>query len=240
MSIHGAERGVAIVQKWSLDMLFHLDPRRQGLQNAFLGNFLNAIKLGIRLHAQSSSFVEGHMEYAPCMAVARRDFRPHPDFWIGQRYTIPELASFLCGDGDVRNGVDFLQYVVVHCDAHEPTFTLHRILVERRIPLDFTTLCDFVDKLAGIFITTRLQITRGSLQNIVLPRSWLIELWPAFSRFQRHNTATTDRVLRVLQRLLGDVYRGELRPSQERSLLDALAMTQAQSRWKMWPIAQPR
>ncbi|KZV65378.1 hypothetical protein PENSPDRAFT_614150 [Peniophora sp. CONT] len=187
--IPDAERGLSVVQQWSLDVLFYLDPRRFNLQNAFLGNFLNAAKLGLRLHAQS--IVERHLLSVPCVAHERREFRPHPKLWVGPRYTLPALSGFLCGEGDVITGVAFLN-----------------LIIDRRLPLDFTTLCDFIDRLAGLYVMTRAQNTRGSLKDVLLPSSWLVELWPAFSRFQGRNTANLDNFLQGLVRLLGDVYGG--------------------------------
>ena len=84
--------------------------------------------------------------------------------------------------------------------------------MDRTIPLDFTTLCDFVDRLAGLFIMTRRYVTHGSLQNVLLPRTWVVELWPAFSSFQRCNTARTEKLVRVLLKLLSGVYTGKFAP----------------------------
>ncbi|VDB86827.1 unnamed protein product [Peniophora sp. CBMAI 1063] len=195
--IPDAERGLSIVCQWSLDVLFYLDPTRPNLQNAFLGNFLNAAKLGLRLHAHS--VVGHHLLSVPCATndYRRRDFRAHPQLWSelpGKRpYTIPALAGFLRGEGDLNTGVAFMN-----------------LIVDRRLPLDFTTLCDFIDRLAGLYVMTRAHTTRGSLRDVLLPSSWIIELWPSFTRFQERNTANVDNLLRGLVRLLVNVYRGDV------------------------------
>ena len=52
-----------------------------------------------------------------------------------------------------------------------------RQVLTKRIPVEVGPFCDAVEKLCGLFILAhRFNVQQGSLHDVILPRSWLINL----------------------------------------------------------------
>ncbi|KAI0030330.1 hypothetical protein K488DRAFT_87859 [Vararia minispora EC-137] len=181
--VGAAEDGFSVVKQWVLDVIYDLNPRRKELQEAFLTNFLNAAKLGLRLERDGARVMERHLKSSPCLTWP--SFQ-HPQLRNGE---LTRLTSFLLGQGDIADGVEFLCAVA-----------------KRRLPVDFAALCDFVDRLAGLFIMTGAHKVSGSLHDLVLPRSWIWELWSDYILFKGRNSSNPRRFVSVLEILLRDVY----------------------------------
>ncbi|KAI0030327.1 hypothetical protein K488DRAFT_87856 [Vararia minispora EC-137] len=192
-----AKEAFSIVEQWALDVLFNLNPARSELQNAFLGNFLDATKLGLKLKdIDGLRLVERNLLKIHCVSRWRGSMRrPHPSLWFGKpggsQYAMWPLANFLLGRGDVKQAVD-----------------VFRIVVERRLPLNYGLFCDFADRLTGTFILTRSYAFAGSLHNVTLPRTWFVNLLPEFLRFVHRNTANTSLLCHTLNKALHNMYTG--------------------------------
>ncbi|VDB86803.1 unnamed protein product [Peniophora sp. CBMAI 1063] len=200
-----AEHIMPIVKQWCLDVLYHLDPTDTSHQHPFLNMFLIAAKLGMRIDVVDKSHImERQLATVPCITDRRKTYSRliyrEPK---GTRfYVLPYVANYLRGFGNVKQGVEFLNTIV-----------------ERELPVDFGTLCDFADRLTGVFILTRTYQRTRSVHEVTLPRSWAVELWSEFYCYREHNTAHPARLVDILGRLLVKVH-GDVLYQRPKAYLD--------------------
>jgi len=107
---------VSVVEQWALDVLFNLNPRREELQDMFMGNFLDATILSLGLGAAcDSSLVARDIFKVPCVPrhQGAHPLLPHPSLWLGvpghSQYALWPLANFLLGRGDLLQAIRVLQ-----------------------------------------------------------------------------------------------------------------------------------
>ncbi|KAI0321924.1 hypothetical protein OF83DRAFT_1289699 [Amylostereum chailletii] len=194
-----ASEGFSVVKQWTADVLYGLDPSRENLRSAFLTNFLNAAKLGLRLDVLDEvRVVERCLDSIPCV---RSRWHQHPELMdFRGRYVRPfnnlhNLVAFMRREGDLASAVRFLS-----------------VIANRRISLDFGTLCDFIDRVCAATILVGVHRRKASLHDVTLPRSWIVECWDDFLAFDKKdkNVPTPWDLLKPLQLLVEDVYTGNI------------------------------
>jgi hypothetical protein len=80
-------------------------------------------------------------------------------------------------------------------------------MVRERFPVDLAVLCTIVERLFGLAIMTA---RHGSgLHGVLLPQSWILELWEDFVTFKDRRLAPLWVLAKTTERLLEDIYTGE-------------------------------
>ncbi|KAI0317333.1 hypothetical protein OF83DRAFT_1172069 [Amylostereum chailletii] len=196
----GATEAFTVVKQWAADVLDTLKPSQPKFQPMFLTFFLSASTLGLRLDERDRIRVfDRCLPRNRCVAWPRVQY-PALQIHRGQdrppRYVLHDLVNFLRSEQDFQQGATFL-----------------RVIVQKRVPVDFGPLCDLVDRLCGLFILAHSHKTQGTLHNIILPESWIMKCWDSFAHFASHNSATVDHLVKPLRSLIEGVFTGEV--SQE-------------------------
>ena len=98
-----------------------------------------------------------------------------------------------------------------------------RYVVRNRIHVDIGSLCHLLDRLCGLFSLSAGYQTRR-LHNVILPRSWLHELWMDFDEFkdQVRGYRSYDIVMASIRQLLREVYANGLIPGMHFFLFPVL------------------
>ncbi|KAI0042889.1 hypothetical protein FA95DRAFT_510755 [Auriscalpium vulgare] len=154
----------AIIRTWIEDVLFSQNPRRPELYNDFLTNFLNTVILGLRLDKRTT---DRHLHRVSCINAPLRDL--YPDLvWFNPstgrpQYVMRWIVSFLKDGGRLDDGIRFVQHIY-----------------DRKVPVALGTLCSLLDRICAIFITTKLIHQRHKLGTLIMPRSWITEVWDHF------------------------------------------------------------
>ena len=94
-------------------------------------------------------------------------------------------------------------------------------VIHRKIPIELTILCRFLELVIGSFIIACTYQRTGSLHGVTLPRSWIIEIMRKLHKLQSKdahiNVAWTT--VQLFQDLLENVYTGYA--AGERSIIRA-------------------
>ncbi|KAH9172874.1 hypothetical protein EDB89DRAFT_2069331 [Lactarius sanguifluus] len=204
-----AADGFVTVKRWAFDVLYTLDPSREGLQGAFLTNLYKAFTLA-RLRKEGRT-VDNCLRRIPC---AWKPEQKHPRLPVtcyrpGRRfYTLGHFLAFMDGSGDLEQGTKFF-----------------RFMVRERLPVDLAVLCTIVERLFGLAIMTTRHQGLGSLHGVLLPRTWILALWEDFFKFKDKRLAPLGDLLFATNKLLKDLFTGEyqrasMRESWNRTLPD--------------------
>ncbi|KAH9013087.1 hypothetical protein EDB85DRAFT_2281005 [Lactarius pseudohatsudake] len=204
-----AADGLVTVKRWAFDVLYTLDPSREGLQGAFLTNLYKAFTLA-RLRKEGRN-VDNCLRRIPC---AWKPEQKHPRLPVicyrpgRQFYTLGHFLAFMDGSGDLEQGTMFF-----------------RFMVRERLPVDLAVLCTIVERLFGLVIMTTRHRGLGSLHGVLLPRTWILALWEDFFKFKDKRLAPLGDLLFATKKLLKDIFTGEyqrasMRESWNRTLPD--------------------
>ncbi|KAH9912842.1 uncharacterized protein BXZ73DRAFT_55806 [Epithele typhae] len=152
-----------VVVQWIQDLLNRLHPVWQRPSEAFLTNFMRATRLAMLFDRQT----------------AVRDLRRVPPL-VRSRWWLQELVQQSPGCPRPRNHY-ILDKFVTSMIRQTPlslqdgiTFVDH--LLSRRIPIDISVLCDYLDQLCGALATAALLHHKGSLDCLTVPKSWLVQV----------------------------------------------------------------
>jgi hypothetical protein len=75
--------------------------------------------------------------------------------------------------------------------------------------MDLAVLCNVVERLFGLAIMTETASLRGSLNGVLLPRSWILTLWKDFVTFRERTLAPLWVLAQTTENLLRDIFSGE-------------------------------
>jgi len=75
--------------------------------------------------------------------------------------------------------------------------------------MDLAVLCGIVERLFGLAVMTVTARSRGNLQGVLLPRSWILALWKDFVTFKDRELVPLWVLAQSTEILLKDVYTGE-------------------------------
>ena len=81
-------------------------------------------------------------------------------------------------------------------------------ILENRIPVDISLLCDFMDHLCGRLILTIRQQSSGTLHDVTLPKSWLESLVPDAKTLQSKGRQLWSMYKKNMGDLLEQIYTG--------------------------------
>lgn len=81
-------------------------------------------------------------------------------------------------------------------------------ILENRVPIDISLLCDFMDHLCGRLILTIRQQSSGTLHDITLPKSWLEGLVPDAKVLQSKERQLSSMYKMNMGDLLEQIYTG--------------------------------
>lgn len=85
----------------------------------------------------------------------------------------------------------------------------NRYLVQEHLPVDLSVLCTIVERLFGIAIMTVRHSRVGSLDGVLLPRTWILGLWEDFFNFKDRTPPPLKRLAQATEKLLEEIYTGE-------------------------------
>ncbi|KAI0696497.1 hypothetical protein C8T65DRAFT_583394 [Cerioporus squamosus] len=150
--------GLVLLKIWVQDVLYYLEPWRA--EGQFLTQLAQCARLAFVLDPRLAMSC---MERVQCVTFFRPVdlMRKHGD---QRSYVVHDMLSFLENSDFISldRGVLFVNHVI-----------------GQRIPIDITTLCDLLDHLCGcLLLTTRSHSGTVSLNNLMLPKSWLLSLMP--------------------------------------------------------------
>ncbi|KAI9436977.1 hypothetical protein H4582DRAFT_2058436 [Lactarius indigo] len=188
-----AADGFVTVKRWAFDVLYTLDPSRERLQGAFLTNLYKAFTLA-RLRKEGRA-INNCLRRIP---FARKPEQKHPRlpvicYRLGRQfYTLHDFLAFMDGSGDLVQGTKFFGF-----------------MVQERLPVDLAVLCTIVERLFGLAIMTTRHRGLGSLHGVLLPRTWILELWEDFFRFKDRRLAPLEDLFVATNNLLKDIYTGK-------------------------------
>ncbi|TFY66231.1 hypothetical protein EVG20_g4858 [Dentipellis fragilis] len=156
-----------VVKRWTSETLFDLRPALPNSRFGFLTNFAKASFLGMFIDRE---MVFSHFDRIPCLQWLGR-WHPQLTIWRAPQECSTNVLwswiDFLRGASDRRDfllGASFLQYVVQH-----------------RVPINLGLLCRMVQRLCTLFSMAYNYQQRRSMHNVILPRSWVLELWQDFN-----------------------------------------------------------
>jgi hypothetical protein len=147
--------------------LHTLDP----LNPRFLSTFLRFVDLG--------SFIDskGLADHMNRTSLVQR-FRP-AIFMRRERdgYVIVELLEFLrAGEYySISAGVASIKCVSNQSRISLPNATSFSHVIDRKIPIELTLLCRFLELVIGSFVMASTYNKTRSLHGVTLPRSWILE-----------------------------------------------------------------
>lgn len=152
---------------WIWPNLYHLEP----YNTRFLSTFLRLADLGSFIdnkalvdHVHRTSLVQKYRP--PFLMREERD-----------GYVILELLEFLRGGekSSIHAGAAFIQCVShqFHISLSDPT--LFRHILDKKIPVEITLLCRFLELVVGSLVIAWSFKRIGSLHGVTLPRSWILE-----------------------------------------------------------------
>ncbi|GBE78672.1 predicted protein [Sparassis crispa] len=183
------EQGLQIVGVWTRDLLQSLNPFVYNfeLSKSFMTSLLRLSSLSFSFDPQ---FAHREIPTIRCVTVRKpRILLRDP----GKYYVVPEIVGFLADTHPASLSMGIL-------------FANH--ILEKRVPVDISVLCDFLDHLCGLLvISTRYQQT-GTLHEVTLPRSWLMSLARGFKRHGERQTNLLSLYIKPMADLLEQIYTG--------------------------------
>jgi hypothetical protein len=156
---------------WIWPNLYHLEPYNP----RFLSSLLRLVDLGSFIDNKA---LVAHVERTSLI----QRYRP-PLFMRGERngYVILELLGFLRADpGDnvsIHAGAAFIKYAVyqTRISNSDAGPLYHRYILDKKIPVEVTMLCRFLELVVGSFVMASSFNRTRSLHGVTLPRSWILE-----------------------------------------------------------------
>ncbi|KAH8984683.1 hypothetical protein EDB92DRAFT_2117026 [Lactarius akahatsu] len=152
---------------WIWPNLKNLEP----YNSRFLSSLLRLVDLG--------SFIDNKalVDHVNRTSLVQQ-YRP-PFLMRGERdgYVILELLGFLRADekGSIHAGAAFIQYVLHQSRIPIPMLAPSRYILDKKIPVEVTMLCRFLELVVGSFVVAWSFKRSRSLHGITLPRSWILE-----------------------------------------------------------------
>ncbi|KAI0762352.1 hypothetical protein C8Q74DRAFT_1336826 [Fomes fomentarius] len=187
--IANLQQVLRLVSLWMQDVLFHLEPWR--VEYRFLTQLAQCAQLAFTLDRR---FSPQYLRKVRCIST----FRP-PELMRNagdiRSYIVHDLMSFL--EGQQQNSLN-------------RAFIFLKFVIEQNVPIDITVLCDIVDHLCGCLILA----TRGrnrsavTLNNVTLPKSWILRLAPHFHALPFKDFNLSFLYLRNMGELLERIYSG--------------------------------
>ncbi|RPD59349.1 hypothetical protein L226DRAFT_576154 [Lentinus tigrinus ALCF2SS1-7] len=189
-SIPELQMGLALVKLWVQDVLYYLEPWRAADQ--YLTQLLQCARLAFildfRLAVSCMDRVRCVTEFRPVDLM-----RKHGDM---SSYVVHDMLKLLDNSDDVSLNRGFL-------------FVKH--VIEQRVPIDITALCDLLDHLCGcVLLATRGRSrgVSGSLDKLTLPKSWLLDLMPHVHCLPSRKINLSFIYSRNIAELLEQIYMG--------------------------------
>jgi hypothetical protein len=127
-------------------------------------------------------------------------------------YVILELLDFLRGAEyySIDAGIAFMKCVPKQSRISIPNVTSFSYVIDRKIPIELTLLCRFLELVIGSFVMASTYNKTRSLHGVTLPRSWILENVRKLHKVQNKDAhsefAWTTAVL--FQDLLEKIYTG--------------------------------
>jgi hypothetical protein len=188
-------------------MLSDLDPN----QPWFLSRFLSLVDLGSFIDSEALA------EHVNRTCLNQQPLPPCFMHETDDRYVIAEVVWFLRGRGagSTHLGTIFIQYVtpalILPFSTLRGTAHLSRHIISKRIPIEITVLCRFLELVVGSFIMASAYKRAGSLHGVTLPRSWILENIQKLYRVQYKDVrlGAAWGMMILFQDLLERVYSGD-------------------------------
>jgi hypothetical protein len=179
------------------------------LSKQFLSRFLSLVDLGSFIDSKA---LADHVTRTPPVQLYR------PSLFMRERmggYAIAELVKFLRGTeyGSIHAGTMFTQYVVPVFIApfltSRNTTRFSSFILTKKIPVELTVLCRFLEIVAGSVIMAR-ELKWDGLHGVTLPRSWILENVQKLHRVQNKevNIRAVREIITPFRDLLERVYSG--------------------------------
>ncbi|KAI0638791.1 hypothetical protein C8Q77DRAFT_1044775, partial [Trametes polyzona] len=182
------DEGRHIITVWIRDFLNELRPgRSEGALHVFLSNLLRATRLAMMFDTRAAS-AKLH-----CLPCAFPGVWSLPVLWRDNTYVVQDLLwAMQCRDrGSLERGILFVNHIL-----------------DQRLPIDISVLCDFMDNLcASLVVATRLKTGR-TLHDVILPKSWIARVIPALPALHDKWTRRASEYHVHIERLLLQVYSG--------------------------------
>ncbi|KAI0042885.1 hypothetical protein FA95DRAFT_1609833 [Auriscalpium vulgare] len=181
-----AGRAINAVKEWVRSSLYKLDPYDR--QSLFLSNLLRLVDLG-------KTFDQAAIQdYLPRTPVVTQYRPPHLVRQPINAYVVDDLVGFFTKEEQwsLSAGALFFKHIL-----------------DSRIPVDITVLCRFLDVLCGSFVIAKKLWTHGSLHDLMLPRSWVLELLPSAEKLKKRHTQTVPVIVDPIAPLLERIYSGQ-------------------------------
>jgi hypothetical protein len=116
---------------------------------------------------------------------------------MGQTQSVSLQVSYLCGQ--LHPHPAFL----VHKSSRS-----YRHIIEKRLPINVGVLCDFIDYLCGSLIVELRYQRMSVLDNITIPRSWIVRLYRTFAELGNRDPCHFWMLVQPLGELLQQIYAG--------------------------------
>ncbi|KAI0656836.1 hypothetical protein C8Q70DRAFT_1046658 [Cubamyces menziesii] len=149
--------GQSIITVWVRDFLSQLCPGRDRQPSLpFLSGLIRVTRIAMLFDSRVAS---NDMHRIPCMNPG-----PHwrvSSLWRNQTYVVHDLMSMVQGKHP-------------HALDHGMLFLHH--VVQRRLPIDITVLCDLMDNLCGCLVAAMRFRTGAKLHDVTLPKSWILRI----------------------------------------------------------------
>lgn len=78
--------------------------------------------------------------------------------------------------------------------------------MDQKVPLDAGVMCAYIDRLCALFILARGYQTRKTVHSLVLPESWLLEVWKNFDKFKLKQSRSYGVLVLSVRKFLGHIF----------------------------------
>ncbi|TDL28963.1 hypothetical protein BD410DRAFT_818373 [Rickenella mellea] len=163
------------------DSLYSLNPLRN--TSTVLTTALEAASLCSHLHNDNAA---KYWVNAPIYSF----YRPFSLMREGKKYIVEDLFTFVSASSDdfIGAGISFIEFV----NNHKTSF-------------DMNIICHFIDVLCGGLAVAAIY-SKGGLNNVTLPRSWLLYLVPRLELLRKCDFRQAYRTLGVVRHLIQHLY----------------------------------
>ncbi|KAI0716097.1 hypothetical protein C8T65DRAFT_606293 [Cerioporus squamosus] len=187
VAIPELEHGLQVVRVWTRDLLYRLDPYRP--PHLFLTMLIRTARFAFTFDHKAAA------DYAPRVPCVLA-YRPQA-LMRSQGTEKSYVVQYLIG---------FMQNSEVYSLNQGVLFMNH--ILENKIPVDISLLCDFMDHLCGRLILTIRQQSSSSLHDVTLPKSWLSTLVPDAKALQSKERQLSTLYKKNMGDLLEQIYSG--------------------------------
>ncbi|KZT68439.1 hypothetical protein DAEQUDRAFT_671296 [Daedalea quercina L-15889] len=180
--------GLQIVRHWLFDWLYDITPYSEigHLVREFLTALLQTTSLGL-------TFDAGALQYHLPLVQSVSVYRPTEALSRGEEkvYIMQDLERYVRNEhqASLASGILFVNHILT-----------------KRLPVDISALCDFLDVLCGRLVVASRLGHRNTMHDVTLPRSWLLRALPSLYELKDKSTNLFELYVTPMADLLEQIY----------------------------------